>query len=142
MNADVAFALDPRLQADTQPIGDLPFARVLLMDDARFPWLILVPRIAGLRELIELSSGDQQRLLDDVNRAAHVLHAIEKPDKLNIAMLGNVVPQFHVHVIARFVRDAAWPKPVWGVGERTPYSPQELRRYADELAVALQLRTS
>ena len=142
MSADVAFALDPRLQAETQRIGDLPFTRVLLMDDARFPWLILVPRIAGLRELIELSQTDQQRLLDDVNRAAHVLHAIEKPDKLNIAMLGNVVPQFHVHVIARFERDAAWPKPVWGVGERIPYTTQELRRYADELAVALQLRAS
>jgi diadenosine tetraphosphate (Ap4A) HIT family hydrolase len=142
MSADVAFVLDPRLQADTQPIGDLLFVRVLLLDDARFPWLILVPRIAGLRELIELSQTDQQRLLDDINRAAHVLHAIEKPDKLNIAMLGNVVPQFHVHVIARFERDAAWPKPVWGVGERIPYSAQELRRYTDELAVALQLRSS
>jgi diadenosine tetraphosphate (Ap4A) HIT family hydrolase len=140
MSADVAFALDPQLQADTQPVGDLPFSRVLLMDDARFPWLILVPRIAGLRELIELSSDDQKRLLDDINRAAHVLHAIENPDKLNIAMLGNVVSQFHVHVIARFARDAAWPKPVWGVGERTQYSAYELRRYADEMAVALQLR--
>jgi diadenosine tetraphosphate (Ap4A) HIT family hydrolase len=139
MTADVAFALDPRLQADTQPIGDLPFTRVLLMDDARFPWLVLVPRIAGLRELIELSQGDQQRLLDDINLAAHVMHAIEKPDKLNIAMLGNVVPQFHVHVIARFERDAAWPKPVWGVGERIPYAAHELRRYADELAAALKL---
>jgi diadenosine tetraphosphate (Ap4A) HIT family hydrolase len=139
MSADVAFALDPRLQADTQPIGDLPFARVLLMNDARFPWLVLVPRVAGLRELIELSQGDQQRLLDDINRASHVLHAIEKPDKLNIAMLGNVVPQLHVHVIARFVRDAAWPKPVWGVGERVPYAAPELRRYADELAVALKI---
>ncbi|HEX3897072.1 MAG TPA: HIT family protein [Rudaea sp.] len=142
MSADVAFALDPQLQADTQPVGDLLFSRVLLMDDARFPWLILVPRIAGLRELIELSADDQKRLLDDINRAAHVLHAIENPDKLNIAMLGNVVSQFHVHVIARFARDAAWPKPVWGVGERTRYSAYELRRYADEMAVALQLRAS
>jgi diadenosine tetraphosphate (Ap4A) HIT family hydrolase len=142
MSADVAFALDPQLQADTQPVGDLPFSRVLLMDDARFPWLILVPRIAGLRELIELSADDQKRLLDDINRAAHVLHAIENPDKLNIAMLGNVVSQFHVHVIARFARDAAWPKPVWGVGKRTRYSAYELRRYADEMAVALQLRPS
>jgi diadenosine tetraphosphate (Ap4A) HIT family hydrolase len=139
MSADVAFALDPRLQADTQPIGDLPFASVLLMNDARFPWLVLVPRVAGLRELIELSKDDQQRLLDDINRAAHVLHAIEKPDKLNIAMLGNVVPQLHVHVIARFVRDAAWPKPVWGVGDCIPYAAQELRRYADELGVALKI---
>ena len=139
MSADVAFALDPRLQADTQPIGDLPFTRALLMNDARFPWLVLVPRVAGLRELIELPQGDQQRLLDDIDRAAHVLHAIEKPDKLNIAMLGNVVPQLHVHVIARFARDAAWPKPVWGVGERVPYAAHELRRYADELAVALKI---
>lgn len=139
MTDDVAFTLDPRLEADTQRIGDLPFARVLLMNDARFPWLILVPRVAGLRDLIELSQDDQRRLLDDLNSAAHVLHAIEKPDKLNIAMLGNVVPQLHVHVVARFARDAAWPKPVWGVGDRTPYAAHELRRYADELAVALKL---
>jgi diadenosine tetraphosphate (Ap4A) HIT family hydrolase len=137
--SDAAFTLDARLEADTQRIGDLPFARILLMNDARFPWLILVPRMAGLRELIDLAPSDQQRLLDDINRAANALRALEKPDKLNIAMLGNVVPQLHVHVIARFTKDAAWPQPVWGIGERVPYAAHELRRYADEIAVALKI---
>jgi diadenosine tetraphosphate (Ap4A) HIT family hydrolase len=137
--SDAAFTLDARLEADTQPIGDLPFARVLLMNDSRFPWLILVPRIAGLRELIDLSQSDQQRLLVDINRAANALHAWENPDKLNIAMLGNVVPQLHVHVIARYTKDAAWPKPVWGVGERIPYAARELKRYADDIAIALKI---
>src|SRR5450631_2124048 len=103
------FALDPRLAVDTHVVGDLEFSRVLLMNDARFPWLILVPRRAGLRELIELPREDQHALLDEINRCAHVLHALEKPEKLNIAALGNVVAQLHVHVIARFANDAAWP---------------------------------
>jgi diadenosine tetraphosphate (Ap4A) HIT family hydrolase len=141
MSNDVAFTLDARLEADTQHVGDLPFARVLLMNDARFPWLILVPRIAGLRELIDLSQSDQRRLLDDINRAANALRAFENPDKLNIAMLGNVVPQLHVHVIARFAKDAAWPKPVWGIGERIAYAEHELRRYIDEIAEALKFKS-
>ena len=139
MGNDAAFSLDPRLDADTRQIGDLPFARVLLMNDARFPWLILVPRIDGVRDLIDLSRDDQRRLLDDIDRAANALRIWKNPDKLNIAMLGNVVPQLHVHVIARFTRDAAWPTPVWGVGERVPYTAQESQRCADELATVLKI---
>ena len=139
MSNDVAFTLDARLDADTQHVGDLPFSRVLLMNDARFPWLILVPRIAGLRELIDLSLVDQQRLLHDINRAATALRTWENPDKLNIAMLGNVVPQLHVHVIARYIKDAAWPKPVWGSGERIPYTAHELKRYSEDIAIALTI---
>jgi diadenosine tetraphosphate (Ap4A) HIT family hydrolase len=131
--------LDARLAADTHAVGDLEFSRVLLMDDARFPWLILVPRCAGLRELIELSRDDQHALLDEINRCAHVLHALEKPDKLNIAALGNVVAQLHVHVIARFATDAAWPRPVWGCGERTPYTTDTLRMRVTALRSALHL---
>lgn len=136
---DVPFALDSRLAADTHVIGELPLSRVLLMNDARFPWLILVPRIAGLHELIDLARDDQHVLLDEVNRAAHVLHAIAKPDKLNIAALGNVVPQLHVHVIARFAGDAAWPRPVWGIGERAAYMPDEVATLRGELRVGLGL---
>jgi diadenosine tetraphosphate (Ap4A) HIT family hydrolase len=131
--------LDARLAADTHAVGDLEFSRVLLMDDARFPWLILVPRCAGLRELIELSRDDQHALLDEINRCAHVLHALEKPDKLNIAALGNVVAQLHVHVIARFATDAAWPRPVWGCGERTPYTTDTQRMRVTALRSALHL---
>jgi diadenosine tetraphosphate (Ap4A) HIT family hydrolase len=133
------FILDSRLVADTHAIGDLEFSRVLLMDDARFPWLILVPRRAGLRELIELSRDDQHLLLDEINSCAHVLHAMEKPDKLNIAALGNAVAQLHVHVIARFANDAAWPRPVWGCGERAPYSAETLRSRLTALRSALRL---
>jgi diadenosine tetraphosphate (Ap4A) HIT family hydrolase len=128
MNVDVPFSLDARLAADCHVVGELELSRVLLMNDLRFPWLILVPRIAGLRELVELARDQQHALLDEINRVAHVLHAITRPDKMNIATLGNVVSQFHVHVIARHIADAAWPKPVWGVGERVPYTDQESTR--------------
>jgi len=132
------FALHPQLDADTHRIGDLDFTRVVLMDDARFPWLILVPRVPDLRELTDLPIDDQRRLLDEINRVAHVLHAIAKLDKLNIAMLGNVVPQLHVHVIARFTTDEAWPKPVWGVGARVAYDADALAERIDTLRAALQ----
>jgi diadenosine tetraphosphate (Ap4A) HIT family hydrolase len=139
MQKDATFSVDARLIADTLPLGDLEFSRVLLMNDARFPWLILVPRRAGLRELIELPREDQYRLLDEINRCAHVLHALEKPDKLNIAALGNVVAQLHVHVIARFANDAAWPRPVWGCGERVCYTADPLRIRLTALRSALHL---
>jgi diadenosine tetraphosphate (Ap4A) HIT family hydrolase len=129
-----AFELDPRLVADTHRIGDLALSRVLLFDDARFPWLVLVPRLPGLRDLIDLARDDQHRLLDEVNRCAHVLHALDRPHKLNIAALGNVVPQLHVHIIARFRSDAVWPRPVWGQTPPTPYGE------ADRAEVVSRLR--
>ena len=114
--SDAGFELDARLAADTFLIGDLPLARVLLHDDARFPWLVLVPRVPGLRELHELERESRQQLWDEVDRAARALVALHAPDKLNVATLGNVVPQLHVHVVARFQTDPAWPRPVWGAG--------------------------
>lgn len=137
--SDAPFALDPRLAGDTHAIGELALSRVLLMDDARFPWLIVVPRLPGLRELTELARDDQHVLLDEINRVAHVLHAIAQPDKLNIAALGNVVPQLHVHVVARFAGDAAWPRPVWGVGERLPYFTEDVAKLRDALRAGLGL---
>ena len=133
----MSFALDPRLAADTHAIGILPFSELLLMDDARFPWVILVPRIAGARELIDLDEGDQRLLLGEIDRVARVLEAMLHPDKLNIAALGNVVPQLHVHVIARFASDAAWPNPVWGRGERIAYGDRERTARIAELRSAL-----
>jgi len=139
MNDD-GFALDATLQADTHWIGDLPLTRVLLMDDARFPWLILVPRIAGMRDLIDLPRERQHALLDEIERCARALRELHVPRKLNIASLGNVVAQLHVHVIARHAHDAAWPKPVWGVGERTGYDSisreAQLSRLRDVLGLA------
>ena len=133
------FALDPRLAGDTHRVGDFELSRVLLMDDARFPWLILVPRRANLRELIDLDTGDQQRLLAEIDRCARVLRTSDKPDKLNIAALGNVVEQLHVHVIARHMQDAAWPRPAWGFGEREPYAPDARDTRLDALRRALEI---
>ena len=115
------FTLDPRLVADTVPVGDLALCSVLLMDDARFPWLILVPRRAGASELTDLSAEDARDLMDEIRIATGVMLALAKPDKVNVAALGNVVPQLHVHVIGRFLSDPAWPSPVWGVGTGQPY---------------------
>jgi len=142
MLAEPDFILDPRLAADTHLVGDLDLSRVLLMDDARFPWLILVPRRANLRELTDLDTGDQQRLLAEIDRCARVLRTLEKPDKLNIAALGNVVAQLHVHVIARRANDAAWPRPVWGFGERVPHASPELHDRLDALREVLEISSA
>ena len=133
------FVLDAALAADTHLIGDLPLARVLLMDDARFPWLILVPRVTGMRDLIDLPHAQQHLFLDEVEHCAQVLRRQHTPDKLNIASLGNVVAQLHVHVIARFAHDAAWPRPVWGVGERVAYAAEPLATQLAQLRAALNL---
>lgn len=127
------FALDPRLRGDTHAVSELALSTLLLMDDARFPWLILVPRVVGARELIDLGDRDQHRLLDEIAHVSRVLGRICQPDKLNVAALGNVVAQLHVHVIARFATDAAWPRPVWGIGERERHSPGQLRLRVREL---------
>ncbi|BAU93536.1 histidine triad protein [Methylorubrum populi] len=118
-----AFSLDPRLAADTHPVGDLALCSVLLMDDARFPWLILVPRRPDLRELTDLAPEDASLAFDEIRIAVGVVQALARPDKVNVASLGNVVSQLHIHVVARFQSDPAWPGPVWGVGERKPYPP-------------------
>ena len=138
MNA--RFALDPNLLADTHPIGELPLSQLLLMDDARFPWLILVPRIAGARELIDLDEGDQRSLLGEISAVGRAFEALLRPDKLNIAALGNVVAQLHVHVIARTRQDAAWPRPVWGVGTRSAYTSSALQLRLSSLRAALHVQ--
>lgn len=117
------FSLDPRLAADTHPVGDLALCSVLLMDDARFPWLILVPRRPGLSELTDLAPEEAGLAFEEIRLAVGVVQALARPDKVNVASLGNVVPQLHIHVVARFRSDPAWPGPVWGVGERKPYPP-------------------
>jgi diadenosine tetraphosphate (Ap4A) HIT family hydrolase len=127
------FQLDPRLEAETMALGDLPLSRVLLMDDARFPWIILVPRRAGLVELIDLAASDLVRLIEEIATACGVLEAATSPYKLNVAALGNVVRQLHVHIIARAENDAAWPNPVWGRGERQAHAPLERPAFAGKL---------
>lgn len=116
------FSLDPRLATDTLPVLDLQLSTVRLMNDARFPWLVLVPRRLGAVELFDLDPIDRSQLWDEVSIASRVLTAIARPKKLNVAAIGNIVTQLHVHVVARFENDAAWPKPVWGVGIAEPYN--------------------
>src|SRR5215467_11501823 len=119
------WALHPQLAQDTFVVGDLPLARVLLAKDANYPWLILVPRLPGLVELIDLEENAQVQLLGEIAAAARSLKVLTECDKLNIAALGNQVPQLHVHVIARRRTDAAWPKPVWGVKPPLAYAESE-----------------
>jgi diadenosine tetraphosphate (Ap4A) HIT family hydrolase len=115
--SETGFALDPRLAADTCPVASLALCDVRLMNDARYPWLILVPRRAGLVELTDLHADEQAVLWQEVNRAAAALRAAAPCDKLNLGALGNIVRQLHVHVVARVEGDAAWPGPVWGHGQ-------------------------
>ena len=140
--AESGFVLDSRLGADTLLVCEFELCRVLLMNDARFSWLILVPRRNGLRDLIDMDEIDQSRLLSEINVCARALRALTRPDKLNIATLGNVVAQLHVHVIARFADDAAWPRPVWGVGTPQAYSADEADTRLSDLRRALGISSA
>lgn len=132
-----AFALDGRLAADTRHVAGLPLCEALLMKDARFPWLILVPRRPGLVEIADLPEADQATLWHEVNRAAAALRATAPCDKLNLGALGNIVRQLHVHVVARREGDAAWPGPVWGSGSALPYGAEALDEFIARLRAAL-----
>ncbi len=120
----MSFALDPRLAADALPIGDLALSRALLMNDARYPWLILVPRRLGLSEIVELAAEDRAVLIEEIAAASAFVRALPRVDKLNVGALGNVVKQLHVHVLGRAVGDPAWPGPAWGVGKAERYAPE------------------
>jgi len=134
------WSLDPQLAADTVPLGDLALARVLLANDANYPWLILVPRRPGLVELTDLEANEQMQLLAEIDAAARALRAATRCDKLNIAALGNQVAQLHVHVIARFHGDAAWPKPVWGAVPSIAYEPAKREALAAAIRGHLKIR--
>lgn len=115
------FTLHPRLEQDTVPVVDLSLCTVRLMDDSRFPWLVMIPRQADLREIHRLEKRMRTELMDEIALCSAALEREYTADKMNVAALGNMVPQLHVHIIARFEGDAAWPGPVWGVGEAHPY---------------------
>lgn len=118
--------LHPQLADDTHPVAQFELCELRLMDDANHPWLILVPRVDGAVELIDLDETQQTLLTREINRTSHALRNAFNPHKLNVAALGNLVPQLHVHVIARFRDDIAWPRPVWGMATAQPYSPEAL----------------
>ena len=132
------FELDPRLAADTFLVDETPLSQVLLMNDARYPWLILVPRRSDVTEPFELSEADQAQLWQESMRLGEAMKAHFAADKLNIAALGNQVAQLHVHHIARFRTDDAWPGPVWGVGSAIPYSDAARAALMDELRSLLR----
>lgn len=117
-----SFELHPRLAADCHVVGDLPLSRLLLMNDAQYPWFILVPRRAGAREIYLLDEADQLQLLRESSTLSQALMQAFKGDKLNLAALGNMVPQLHLHHIVRYASDPAWPAPVWGRQPPQPYA--------------------
>jgi diadenosine tetraphosphate (Ap4A) HIT family hydrolase len=131
------FRLDARLERNTVPVTDLALCRALLMNDARYPWLILVPARPDLRELHDLAAADRNRLVDEICQASRALERLFQPDKINVGALGNLVPQLHVHVIARRIGDSAWPGPVWGQGAAVPYAEEALAEARGRLAEAL-----
>jgi len=137
----IGWSLDPKLAADTVPIGDLALARVLLANDANYPWLILVPRMPGVTEITDLDPNEQVQLLGEIDNAARVLKAVTEYEKLNIAALGNVVAQLHVHVIGRRHSDPAWPKPVWGAVPAIAYNPAVRNGLIGALRRGLQMNS-
>lgn len=128
-----AWSLHPQLARDTIEIGDLPLSRVLVVNDANWPWLLLVPRRRDVGEIIDLDEVEQAQLMTEIARAARALKTVTVCTKLNIAALGNVVPQLHVHVIARSEGDPAWPRPIWGAAPALPQDRHEIDRFIGAL---------
>jgi len=135
----IKFELHPRLAADCETLGELSLAQVLLMRDANYPWVILVPKVNDIRELHELSEKDQQQLIAESSFVSARMQDIFRADKMNVAALGNMVPQLHVHIIARFENDPAWPNPIWGAVNPLAYSPEALSEQVKRLQKALNI---
>ena len=121
-----SFSLHPRLLGESVFVRDLQLSRLVLMNNKRFPWLLLVPRLPDISEIVDLSDEDQRVLWGEIARISKLLRDLFHPDKLNVATIGNLVPQLHVHLIARFQTDEAWPKPTFGFAPPLPYASHEL----------------
>lgn len=130
-----AFSPDPRLAADSLPLCQSQISLLRVIRDARFAWLVLIPMRDGLADLVDLSPDDETAVMGDVRAISLALRDVTECDKLNVASLGNMVRQLHVHIIARFEADAAWPGPVWGVGEAEPFD--DLPDWADTVRQTL-----
>lgn len=133
------FALNPRLAKDTIDIGALELSRLLLMNDATYPWVILVPQRDGIREICELTGPDRHLLMDEIAQVSEALVHVFRPDKVNVAALGNVVPQLHVHIVARFAADASWPDPIWGKHPAKAYAPRDAQHLIELMVEHLGL---
>jgi len=131
------FELHPRLNEDCMTIGHFPLCVLLLMNDSNYPWFILVPQRQGIREIFELNEDDQRQLLRESSCLSSVLAEHFRADKINVAALGNMVPQLHIHHIARFTGDPAWPAPVWGHTAATAYGVEERSAMLDRFCLRL-----
>ncbi len=134
------FTLHPQLEQDTFAATALKLCTVRVMQCRDLPWLVLVPRLDGIREIIELSEFDQQQLMREISQVSRSLKQAFNPDKINVAALGNMVPQLHVHVIGRFMSDAAWPKPAWGNIAMQRYSEEEKAALLTKLLGSADIR--
>jgi len=128
-----AWSLHPQLERDTVSLGDLPLSRVLVINDANYPWVLLVPHRPDIVEIIDLDEVAQAQLMTEITRVSRAMREVTKCDKLNVAALGNMVPQLHVHIIARFRGDPAWPKPVWGAVPPRDYGREDLHGFVAPL---------
>jgi diadenosine tetraphosphate (Ap4A) HIT family hydrolase len=125
----LSWSLHPQLERDTEAVGDLPLSRLLVNNDANYPWLLLVPRRPGAREIIDLDEKDRSQLMIEIAHISRALKEVTACHKLNVAAIGNVVPQLHVHIVARERNDPAWPRPVWGAVPARAYDPAERERF-------------
>ncbi|MFC2974104.1 HIT family protein [Azotobacter bryophylli] len=131
------FELDPRLQQDTLPVGDFPLCRLLLMNDAQYPWFVLVPRREEIVEVFQLDVEDQRTFWQETTELAEILKDTFGADKMNVAALGNVVSQLHMHVIVRRHGDPAWPAPIWGKHPAQPYTAEQVAAIREKLRLVL-----
>ncbi len=131
------FVVHARLEADAQFVADWSLSRALVMNDARYPWLVLVPRRADLTEIHDLSVTDRALLMEEIARASAALKLFSGAAKINVGALGNLVPQLHIHIVARNPGDFAWPGPVWGQDVAQPYEPAALAAFVARLRAAL-----
>ena len=139
MDDPYAFTLDPQLEQDTVLVADWHLCQVRLMNDSRYPWVIVIPKIEDVSEIHQLADEQQQLLLGESVRLSKALEQLFAPHKLNVAALGNMVRQLHIHHIVRFEDDASFPRPVWGVGDAVPYEAEALNETVNGLQIALDL---
>ncbi len=129
----MTFQLHPRLQQDSIAIGQFTLCRLFLINDRQYPWFVLVPEKTDITEIYQLSEQDQQQLQQESSVLAKTLAKIYQADKMNIAAIGNLVPQLHIHHIVRFKHDIAWPAPVWGKFDAIPYTEEQINRIKTQL---------
>jgi diadenosine tetraphosphate (Ap4A) HIT family hydrolase len=133
------FQLHPRLKQDCITIGRFELCQLLMMNDSQYPWFILVPEKAGIKEIYQLSKSERRTLTEESSYLAENLAILYKADKMNIASIGNLVPQLHIHHVVRYQVDKAWPAPIWGKFAAVPYTPQQIKDNIDRVKKQLKI---